>query len=71
VLKFGMLLLRDNPNQRENLTPGKFCFVGSKMGDGKFKILQCTGTDGQDEKHSLQRTIVIMKKARATKGYVC
>jgi hypothetical protein len=45
--------------------------LGSEMGDGKFSFLQYTGTNGQDEKHSLQGSFEIMKKTLANNGYVC
>jgi hypothetical protein len=48
------------------------------MEDGNFIFLKYTGTDEQDEKHSLQRscvimmkTHVIMMKTHVKKGYIC
>jgi hypothetical protein len=41
------------------------------MGDGKCNVLKYTGTDMHDEKHSLQRGFVIVRKTRAKNGYIC
>jgi hypothetical protein len=43
----------------------------SKMGDVKCNVLQYTGTNGQAEKHSLQRCLEIVKKTCVKNGYVC
>jgi hypothetical protein len=43
----------------------------SEMGDGKYSVLHYNGTDGQDEKHSLQIGFEIMNNTRAKNGCVC
>jgi hypothetical protein len=41
------------------------------MGGVKCNVLQYTGTNGQGEKHSLQRCLEIVKKTHAKNSYVC
>jgi hypothetical protein len=41
------------------------------MGDRKCNVLKKIGTDGLDEKHGLQRTLVIVQKTSARIRYIC
>jgi hypothetical protein len=41
------------------------------MGDEECNVIKYTGTNVKDEKHSLQSSFRITKKARAKNGYVC
>jgi hypothetical protein len=67
MLKFGKLI-EVKLNQKKNPKTLKILGWWSKMGYGKFNIFQYTGTDGQDEKHSSQRTFTSKKKTRSKNG---
>jgi hypothetical protein len=62
-------LWREHSSQGEKSETRKFVPWGSEMGDWKCNVPQYTGTDGQDETHSLQRSLVIMRKTRDKSGY--
>jgi hypothetical protein len=50
--------------------PRKFWSEGPKWATENM-FFQCTGTDGQDENHYLQRSFRSIKNTRTKNGYIC
>jgi hypothetical protein len=70
-VKFGRLLEGAPKPKGKVQNLENFALWGPKWGDGKCRVLQYTGTNGQDKKHSLQRSFEIIKKTRAKNRYIC
>jgi hypothetical protein len=71
LLKYGKLVEGPPKPKGKNPRPEKFFAFWFGMRDRRRSVLQYNDTDGQDEKHGLQRNFEIMMKTGSNDGYIC